>query len=496
MKKNIVIIHYNTPKLTEALIKSINKNVSNTIIYIFDNSDEHPFTAKFDNAIVLNNTTGAIIDFDEWLKKYPKRNTSPGKDNAWGSAKHCVSVQKCIDIINENFLLVDSDVLIKKDISDLFDDKFIYCAEVVNQPKSVIKRVLPYLCYINVKLCNEKKIKYFDEKKMHGLCCIPGGDKYDTGASFYLEASNLMHKDIKVNDYAEHYGHGSWDKKGYEYVMSKEEWLSHNKKYWSDGKNKKVIYTCITGGYDSIIEPKKITEDFDYICFTDDKTLTSNFWEIRELPEEVKDLSVTKKQRYVKINAHKVLPEYELSIWVDGNVLVKGDLNKLIEKYVEGKENISVFVPKHPKRNCIYEEAKICISMRKDTAENINPQIESFKKEGFPEKYGLLQSNILIRKHLNEDCIKLMEKWFSVLKDGSHRDQLSFNYACWRNQDVKVFYLPDTICYSDWFRWKAIHTKGKKIDIKERIKSKPNVNRTAHINNIKRYKEKMSIRYL
>ena len=496
MRKNIVIIHYNTPKLTEALIKSINKNVSNTIIYIFDNSDEHPFTAKFDNVIVLNNTTGAIIDFDEWLKKYPKRNTSPGKDNAWGSAKHCVSVQKCIDIINENFLLVDSDVLIKKDISDLFDDKFIYCAEVVNQPSSSIKRVLPYLCYINVKMCNEKKIKYFDEKKMHGLCCIPGGDKYDTGASFYLEASNLRHKDIKVNDYAVHYGHGSWDKKGYEYVMSKEEWLSHNKKYWSDGKNKKVIYTCITGGYDSIIEPKKITEDFDYICFTDDKTLTSDFWEIRELPEETKDLSSVKKQRYVKINAHKVLPEYELSIWVDGNVLIKENLNTLLEKYVNDKENISVFVPKHPKRNCIYSEANACLSMKKDTAENINSQIEKFEKEGFPKNYGLLQSNIMIRKHLNEDCIKLMEKWFSVLKDGSHRDQLSFNYACWKNQDVKVFYLPDTICYSDWFRWKAIHTKNKKNSIeaiKERIKQNRKKNQ---IDRLKRYKEKVQIRYL
>jgi len=33
---NILIIHYNTPKLTEALIKTINKFVVDCNIYIFD----------------------------------------------------------------------------------------------------------------------------------------------------------------------------------------------------------------------------------------------------------------------------------------------------------------------------------------------------------------------------------------------------------------------------------------------------------------------------
>lgn len=417
----------------------------------------------------------------------------------FGSAKHCYSIEKCIEIINENFIFLDSDVLIKKDISNLYDEKVAYVGEIIKQPSVTIKRVLPFLCFINVDMLKKHGKHYFYDNYMHGLYnnkINRHADWYDTGAGFYTNTLNLPHYEINCNDYVVHYGHGSWDKKGHEHVMSKEEWLLHNKKYWSDGKNKKVIYTCITGGYDSIIEPKKITEDFDYICFTDDKTLTSDFWEIRELPEETNDLSSVKKQRYVKINAHKVLPEYELSIWVDGNVLIKEDLNTLLEKYVNDKENISVFVPKHPKRNCIYSEANACLSMKKDTAENINHQIEKFEKEGFPKNYGLLQSNIMIRKHLNEDCIKLMEKWFSVLKEGSHRDQLSFNYACWKNQDVKVFYLPDTICYSDWFRWKATHTKNKKNNIeaiKERIKQNTKKNQ---INRLKRYKEKLQIRYL
>ena len=79
MDKNIVIVHYNTPKLTECLVKSINKFVEGAKIFIFDNSNKSPFTAKFDNVTIYDNTNGQIIDFDEWLKKYPNRNRSNGR---------------------------------------------------------------------------------------------------------------------------------------------------------------------------------------------------------------------------------------------------------------------------------------------------------------------------------------------------------------------------------------------------------------------------------
>ena len=81
MKKNIVIIHYNTPHLTECLVRSINLFVKDAVIYIFDNSDKLPFTATFDNVTVIDNTKGQLINFDEWLKNYPGRFNSGGKRN-------------------------------------------------------------------------------------------------------------------------------------------------------------------------------------------------------------------------------------------------------------------------------------------------------------------------------------------------------------------------------------------------------------------------------
>lgn len=462
MNKNIVIVHYNTPYLTECLVRSINLFVEDANIYIFDNSDKQYFTAKFDNVTIIDNTKGKYIDFDKWLLKYPNRNKSNGRVNKWGSAKHCYSVEKCMEIIKENFILLDSDVLLKRDISDLYKDDLIYVGDVITQPNSTIKRVLPFICFINVEKCIENNIHYFDENHMHGLCYTQKNkyaDRYDTGSAFYLQTQKLKHEEINCNDYIMHYGHGSWTKNGVKKEYTIDEWTNINRKFWMNKKNRNVIYTCISGNYDTLLEPKKISDNFDYVCFTDNTKLESNVWDIRPLPKETEGLSQIKKQRYVKLNPHLILSEYDLSIWVDGNVEIKGDLNKFIDSTLV--DDYSVYVPKHPSRNCIYSEASVVIKMRKDTTDVVSKQIDEYKKEGFPKDYGLLQSNILLRKHNNEDCIKLMEAWFDTLKDGSHRDQLSFNYVCWKNQDIKVSYMDKSICRSEWFNWKGIHTRYK-----------------------------------
>jgi len=477
MKKNIVIVHYNTPYLTECLVRSVNLFVKDAVIYILDNSDKDPFTARFDNVTILDNTKGQIIDFDKWLEKYPNRHKSPGRTNNWASAKHCYSIERCMEILNDNFILLDSDVLLKRDISNLYNENYVYCAEVITQPRFEVKRVLPYICFINVKFCKEHDIHFFNDEEMYGLY-NKNGERYDTGASFFLHTENFERKEIKTDDYIVHYKAGSWvslARKLHHYKqIDADEWLKKYKKYWFNEKNNKVIYTCISGNYDSLIDPTYVTEGFDYICFTDNENFKSDIWDIRPLPKETEELSQVKKQRYVKINPHKLLPEYDISIWVDGNVSIKGDLNEFIDSVI--KDDISIYVPQHPSRNCIYAESKAVISMKKDKKENVEPQIKRYEEEGFPKNYGLLQSNILLRKHNESDCIRLMESWFEELKNNSHRDQLSFNYVLWKNSDINILYMDKFIYKSKWFKWNASHSsktslisKGTSSDTRQRI---------------------------
>lgn len=466
---NICIIHYNTPELTTALVKSINKFTPNSRIFVFDNSDKFPFKYKDNNITIIDNTKGQIINFDKWLSKYPKRFSSPGKANQWGSAKHCYSVEKCMEIINDNFVLLDSDVLLKNDISPLYNPNYLYIGETITQPKSKIQRILPYICYINVKECKKNGIHYFDENHMHGLCYnvnVKNADSYDTGAGFFLKASKFKHVDIECSDYIEHYRGGSWQDtyiKKFGKILTDQEWLNANKLLWSDGeikKNKKVLYTCITGNYD-VLRCPKLAEGFDYVCFTDNAQVMSNIWKIRKIPNELLKLSKVKQQRAIKVNPHKYLKEYDISIWVDGCMDITGDLNDFLSEKCKGEE--CIFIPTHPSRKCIYKEADTCVKMKKDTVDIINPQMERYEKEGFPKNFGLVQSNIIIRKHNDPNCAKLMNTWWNEIEKGSHRDQLSFNYAVWKHPDVKIAYLDKTTCNSEYFKWDKFHKKTTSI---------------------------------
>ena len=474
MKKNIVIVHYNTPLLTSCLVRSINRFVDDAVIYIFDNSDKYPFTAEFDNVTIIDNTKGQIINFEKWLEGYPERVNTSASKNGYGSAKHAYSVQKCIDLIDENFILLDSDILLKRDISHIINNECVFVGGTefwkTNTAKYPRERAIPYVCFINVKKCKEKNIRYFDDKRIYGLS--QNGDNYDTGASFLeeIEKNKLEWKKIEPSNFIVHYKAGSWVEDARTHDSYKQltfdVWLNKNKRYWAKTKHNKVVYTCITGDYDSLLEPTYLCDDFDYICFTDNQNMTSDVWEIRSLPKETDGLSQVKKQRYVKINPHKCLSEYDLSIWVDGNIELNGDLNKFLDNTL--KDDCAIYIPKHPQRDCIYNEAEAVLSMKKDTIGNVIPQIDEYEKEGFPRNYGLVQSNIIVRKHNDKNCIKLMECWFDELKNKSHRDQLSFNYVCWKNQDVNFEYLDKDICKSKWFYWHGKHTKYNTNKVKSK----------------------------
>lgn len=194
--------------------------------------------------------------------------------------------------------------------------------------------------------------------------------------------------------------------------------------------NKIVCYTCITGGYDSLKDPLVVSKRIDYICFTDNPFLKSKVWQTRSIPKELDYLSNVKKQRIVKICPHRYLKEYDISIWVDGSFQIIDDLMKFIEQY--DLEKTSLYTRIHPTRDCIYDEAEACARLSKDIKSNIQRQIDAYKKEGYPKHIGMAETGIILRKHDDKKCVLLDNLWASQLLKYSHRDQLSFNYACWK----------------------------------------------------------------
>ena len=462
----ILIVNFNTQDLTDCTIKSVNKHTPDCHIYVFDNSDKEPFVNTFDNVTVLDNTKGQYIDFDEFMSRYPNAHKSAGRVNNYASAKHCYTIDRCMDILNDDFILLDSDVIVKRDLHEIVDESCIYVGDVITQPLSNgIKRVLPFITYINVNMCKKYGVHYFDDNYMHGLAnngLNRDSDKHDTGAAFYIHAKRYKHKQIDHRYYVIHYKGGSWNDKATRTAgkyKNHEVFMNTYRTLW-DTSFKKVVYICISGPYDTLMEPKVIEPGFDYVCFTDQQ-FDSNVWNIRPIPKELENLSPVKRQRKIKTCPHLYLPEYDFSLWVDSNIEIRGSITKYMEEKSINKDTGCFFVGTHPKRDCIYDEAIECIKQKKDKEENINPQVERYRSEGFPEHIGLVQSGIIFRYHNTEECKLLGEKWFDEIEKHSHRDQLSFNYVVWKYNIKGVSYLPATIFKCTTFWWNMIHIYKK-----------------------------------
>lgn len=225
--------------------------------------------------------------------------------------------------------------------------------------------------------------------------------------------------------------------------------------------NKNVIYTAIFGGYDTLQEPKVIPEGWDFVCFTDQKIQSKN-WAVRVVKPTEEDS--TRNARKYKILPHRYVGGYETSIWIDGNLLVRGDVNELVETYLQGT-NMAVFdhaYAQHRDRgrtldalHSVDEQLDKLIAMvakgrQKDDPELMQEQYGAYKKDGFPDKNGILLSMILLRRHNAPDVIAAMELWWQELKQWSKRDQLSFNYAAWKT-GLDFTYIPENARENTYF---------------------------------------------
>ena len=112
--------------------------------------------------------------------------------------------------------------------------------------------------------------------------------------------------------------------------------------------------------------------------------------------------------------------------------MIINDINEFLNKLNEKYGHFNFYLPIHPERDCIYEEAKAVLKHRRDNAKTVKSQIKKIKEDGFPKHFGLSENNVLIRYHKDPITIKFMDKWWNMLKKGSKRDQLSFMYISWK----------------------------------------------------------------
>jgi len=208
------------------------------------------------------------------------------------------------------------------------------------------------------------------------------------------------------------------------------------KQYYPFMQKKRIaIYTCIVGDYDQINEPQFISDSCDYFIVSDKKPEVKTTFEYLDIsdyiPEGISDN--TRKNRYIKINAHKVFPQYKYSIYIDGNVILKSDMCKCLENLPKTR----IAVAGESYWDNVYIEGIRCIESKRDKEELILKQVQKYWLEGMPEHFGSFLCNVLVREHNHPNCVKLMEEWWEQVEKYSRRDQISFPYVLWKNGYIK-----------------------------------------------------------
>ena len=221
-----------------------------------------------------------------------------------------------------------------------------------------------------------------------------------------------------------------------------------------NSKLSRVVYTANFGNYDLI--PKiKAEWNCDFICFTDNPNFSSPGWKI--VVVHIDDESASVVNRRYKILPHIYLNEYELSLYVDGNINIVNDPTELFEKYLA--TNVMA-IPKHQDRTCAYEESIICINTSLANKEVTEKQMLRYKAEGFPANFGMTENNIIFRQHNDKTLILLMNNWWTEYCNGGKRDQLSLPFLIWKS-GVKVLECTEGPRVSNKFFEIELHQKDK-----------------------------------
>ena len=227
---------------------------------------------------------------------------------------------------------------------------------------------------------------------------------------------------------------------------------------------KKIIYTAIFGDNHYLHDPEVISNEYDYICFTDSDQYSSSVWEIKKVTPLYGHGGLN--NRKYKVLPHRYLSEYEFSIYIDGNLKIINDLGKLADNFIK----FPLSVLDHSlcginstgtlnTRNCIYDEANFIKWLGdnhpkkhyKDNIQTIFKQIEKYQFENYPYKNGLARTSVIMRNHNNLQVTQVMEDWWLELKYWSKRDQLSFPYVCWK-KNFNYKFISEDIDNNKWVK--------------------------------------------
>ena len=192
----------------------------------------------------------------------------------------------------------------------------------------------------------------------------------------------------------------------------------------------RTIYTALftdpKNPCDTVQEFEKLN-GWDYILFTN-LDIHSDTWIVKKIDPPNKDFVISAKM--IKWLPHKYLPEYDIVLWIDAYCSFNSKYTDILEKTVRKLENAEVplFIKEHPDRDCIYDEIDAGVERQKISLTLLNKVKDLLNKDKMPKKYGLYETNLMLRVNTNPTVINLSDKLIHYIKTLTYRDQHILTY--------------------------------------------------------------------
>ena len=204
-----------------------------------------------------------------------------------------------------------------------------------------------------------------------------------------------------------------------------------------------IIYTVITGNYDTIKQPLVVEEGVEYVLFTNNPEINdAGVWKVVQIPSE-QWLGRTEREnnillsRKVKMLPHEYLPEgAEWSIYIDADMLIKESLTELLNDL---HENTLFAACRHSYCASVKQEINDLINKVMVDAHQVEQQWQRYVEWSFEDNLGISENGLLIRKHRDARVAQLMELWWEEYQNGCLRDQVSFMPCMYRTDFMPYF---------------------------------------------------------
>lgn len=189
-----------------------------------------------------------------------------------------------------------------------------------------------------------------------------------------------------------------------------------------------VVYSCTFADYDYTFGPLEKTPGAEFLRFGTTKPNRHGIWQHHPVPAAQEMPTQTLTNRKFKLFPGQTIPECDVAVYIDGNILVRADLSPLIQEFWDSNADIALFP--HPSGRSLAEEIDFALDHKipKEDVALAEAQREKYRALGLLD-IPITENTILFYRMGSPKIAAIGDMWWQELEDYCKRDQISLPFV-------------------------------------------------------------------